>query len=227
MRTIHYSIRLGTVLVPVLLTYCGVALVLHQVIQVHFLITLCIITPAIERLWALLDWMSPVMGEVNRREQKRMLNRIVERQLSRTWRYGSRLVIAAIRTKKRTSLHIIEQNLRDTDIVLRRFAKLVLVLMPETTIEQSSHAFHRLAALLPIQDIVIMDERMFRQAVNTLYSESGARNITARELRLLCRRLLSQKFASITSHEGKDEMPAIYPIFEENAVERRHEAEIY
>src|ERR1700687_1423696 len=112
MRTIHYSLRSTIVLIATALFYLSISVLFHRAIQFPVLIFLLVITLASERLWALLAWMGPVVGKVNKKEQDRAHKHVLEHELARSLRYGSPLVLAARRDKKRTSVHLIEQQLR-------------------------------------------------------------------------------------------------------------------
>jgi hypothetical protein len=225
MRTIHYSIRLFIMLVLISLIYCGGATLFHQAIQTPILVALLFIVPGTERLWALLEWMSPVVGTVNMKEQERTQKRIVEHQLSRSQRYGSQLVIAAMRERKRTSLHLVEKNLRDTDIVLRDSSGCLLVLMPDTTIEHANSAFQRMSSLIPVKDVAVMDEKMLQEIINARsgHISHGGKRIPPGDLRKICTMLLNQRLTGLSPHEHESANPAIYNIFEMGVPKKQYE----
>jgi hypothetical protein len=220
MRTIHYNFRLATVLILVSMLYWGLASLFHQV-QLSELIALLFTAYSSERLFALLKWMGPIIGTVDTREQERTLKRLIEHELSRSSRSGSPLVIAAIREEKRTSSHVIEQNLRNTDIVLRSSAGYLLVLMTDTTLEQASHAFKRLTGLVPIKDIVAMDQRILQIAMASQQNSTNGklRYFTPQELRKMCIEAINAKLATITTSKNEANAPVIYNLFDENPSE--------
>jgi len=211
MRTIHYSIRLALVLVVVALFYLSVTFLFHQVIALPVLLTLLFITFCTERLWALLAWLSPIFGTVDTKEQEHL----VEYELARSQRYRSHLVIAAIRETKRISLHIVAQNFRTTDIVLRSSAGYLLVLMPGITLEQALPALKRVAMVLPIKDVVVADESMLQITAKV---QSEARNILPVEMRKICVQAFDAKLASIKSGENESDEPGIYTLLEPAAI---------
>ncbi len=221
MRTIHYSIRLAIVLIMTSLFYGSVTFLFHQAVQIPALLTLLFIAFCAERLWVLLEWIGPVVGTANLERQERNQKRIVEYLLQCSLRYDSSLVIAAIRGKKRMSLHVVSHLLRKTDIVLRSSAGYLLVLMPFTTIEQAGFAFKRLSTQLPIKDIVVTDVTMLQAVMGSQGTgEDGEmRSATPRELRKFCFLALDAKVASITSSEDETNAPVVYRLFEPEASE--------
>ena len=188
MRTIHYSIRFAIVLVLTLFFYLGVSFLFHQAVQLPALITLLFIALCAERLWVLLEWIGPVVGTMNKKKQEQEQKQIVEYLMECSMRYGSPLVIAAMRCKKRVSLHVVWRFLRKSDIVVRSTAGYLLALMPFTTLEQSTIALKRLTSQLPIKEMVVTD-------VNMLLA-------------------LDVKFAAIKSSREKTDNPVIYTLFE-------------
>lgn len=209
MRTIHYSIRSTLVLFAVSLFYVSISVLFQQAIRLPFLILLLVITLGSERLWALLAWMSPVVGKVDRKEQERTQKRMLEHELSRSLRYGSPLVLAAIREKKRTSLHLIKQRLRSTDVVLRSSAGYLLTLMPNTSIDQARHAFQRLASQLPLQDVVVMDEHMLQGML-----KANTRGMTPQELAQMYTHALDAKLANIAPTCEDNDAPIIHNLID-------------
>ncbi len=165
MRTIHYGICFALVLILVLLLYGCIIFFFHLAVQLPILIMFPFTTLAVERFWTMLRWMSPVIGTVDTKEQERMRTRIIEYELSRALRYGSHLTMAAIREKTRTSSHVVAKNLRNTDIVLRIPSGYLLVLMPDTDLEQAHTVIKRLNKLLSIKDVVLADEIMLQAAI--------------------------------------------------------------
>ncbi len=210
MRTIHYSIRLILVLAIVSLIYLGATSLFHQAVQVPVLLTLLFITLCTERLWKLLAWLSPVMGSVDTKEQER----VVEYELTRSQRYKSPLVVAAIQEKKRISLNLVAQNLRTTDIVLRSSAGNLLLLLPGTTLEQATQPLKRLAMILPIKDIVVADEKMLQNMVQMQrgVSKEDVEKIPPPEFRKACIQALEARCTSIKSSVIESDEPAIYPL---------------
>ncbi len=213
MRTINYNIRLATVLVLVVLLYLGIAGLLHQV-QLAVLAALLVTAYGSDRLFALLKWMGPIIGTVDTKELERTRKRLLEHEISRSLRSGSPLVIAAIREEKRTSSHVVEQNLRSTDIVLRSSGYL-LTLMPDTTLDQAQHAFKRLAGLLPIKDITVMDRAMLQTTVASKHG-SNNRYSTPQELREMCIAAIEKKLATIHTNDHQANGPVIYNLADEN-----------
>lgn len=212
MRTIHYGIRLAIVLIAVALFYLGVSALLHQSIQLPVLLTLLFITFGTERLWALLGWLSPIIGKMGTREQESR----IEYELARSQRYNSHLVVVAIREKTHTPLHIIAQNLRTTDIVLRGTANYLLVLMPGITLEQASLPLQRLMSLLPIKDMVVADEQMLQALVKAHKANLNGKlgHVNAAEFRKITLQAFDAKCAHIKSGENEDAEPTIYHLLE-------------
>jgi hypothetical protein len=217
MRTIHYGIRLTLVLIVVSLFYLSVIALFHQAVQLPVLLTLLFITLCTERLWALLGWLGPIIGNVDTKEQERLL----EYELARSQRYRSPLVIAAIREKKSISLHVVAQNLRTTDTVLRSSAGYLLVLMPGITLEQASLPLKRVSMTLPIKDIVVADEKMLQAIVKAQRANlnSETRNVTPTEIRKICIQAFAAKYASLKSSENETNDPGIYNLLEPAATE--------
>lgn len=211
MRTIHYGIRLILVLIVVALFYLSVTTLLHQAVQLPALLTLLLITLCTERLWALLAWLSPIIGTVDTKEQERL----VEYELARSQRYNSHLVVAVVHEKERTSLHLVAQNLRTTDIVLRSSAGYLLVLMPGITLEQATQPLKRMATILPIKDVIVADEKMLQAAVKVQRADPGeTRNIPPAEFRKICIRAFDAKYASIKANENETDDPRIYNLLD-------------
>jgi hypothetical protein len=217
MRTIHYNIRLATVLILVALSYWGIASLFHQA-QLATLIVLLFTVYGSDRLFALLKWMSPIIGTVDTKEQERTRKRLIEHEISRSSRSGSPLVIAAIREEKRTSSHVIEQNLRNTDIVMRSPDGYMLALMPDTTLEQARNAFQRLAELIPIKDILVMDQHMLQTVIasqkNSINNKQS--NFTPQELRKMCIEAINTKLAVTKTSEHETNLPAIHNLSDES-----------
>jgi hypothetical protein len=223
MRTIHYNIRLALVLVLVSLFYWGFASLFHQA-QLSILVTLLFTAYGTERLFALLQWVGPVIGTVDMREQEQIQKHLIEHELSRSSRSGAPLAIGAIREEKRTSSHVVKQNLRSTDIVLRSQSGYLLVLMPDTTLEQGRSAFKRLTDIVSIRDIVLMDQSMLQMALAKWQGNSKLGYITPQNLRRMCIEAINEKFASITPPENEANGPVIYNLFDENVAESQNES---
>ncbi len=212
MRTIHYSIRLILVLVIVSLIYLSATSLFHQAVQIPVLLTLLFITLCTERLWKLLAWLSPVMGAVDTKEQER----IVEYELTRSQRYNSPLVVAALNEKKRISLNMVAQNLRTTDIILRSSAGYLLILLPGVTLEKATQPLERLAMMLPIKDVVVADEKMLQIMVKTQRGNGKDEigNISPAEFRKTCIQALEARCASIASSANETDEAVIYPLLD-------------
>ena len=207
MRTIHYSIRMALVLIIIALFYLSVTAVFHQTIQIPVVLTLLLI-------WALLAWLSPIIGRVDTKEQ----THLVEDELARSQRYNSHLVVAAIREKKRTPLHIVAQNLRTTDSVLRSPAGYLLVLMPGITLEQAEQPLKRMGTTLSIKDIIVADEKMLQTIVKTQSANLNGdmSNVSAAEFRKICMQAFDAKCASIkaSTHENENDAPDIHSLLD-------------
>ena len=216
MRTIHYSIRFAIVLVLTLFFYLGVSFLFHQAVQLPALITLLFIALCAERLWVLLEWIGPVVGTMNKKKQEQEQKQIVEYLMECSMRYGSPLVIAAMRSKKRVSLHVVWRFLRKSDIVVRSTAGYLLALMPFTTLEQSTIALKRITSRLPIKEMVVTDVNMLQALMDAQRThDNGEVTVnTPRELRRMCFQALDVKFAAIKSSREKTDNPVIYTLFE-------------
>jgi hypothetical protein len=218
-RTIHYGIRLTIVLLLTLAFYLGVGALFHQAVQLSALIALLFAAVGAERLWVFLEWIGPVVGTTNKKKQEQEQKQIVEYLLECSLRYGSPLVIAAIRSKKRLSLHVVWRFFRKSDIVLRRAGGYLLILMPFTALEQASIALKRLAARLPVRDVVVTDVSMLRALVDAqrASNNSEATVITARALRSICFQAFDVKLAHIETSGEQTAGPAIYKLYEAQA----------
>ncbi len=216
MRTIHYGIRFAIVLILSLMFYLGVTFLFHQVVQFTALITLLFIGIGAERLWVLLDWIGPVVGTMNKKKQEQEQKQIVEYLLECSLRYGSPLVIAAMRSRKRISLHIVARFLRKSDIVVRSSAGYLLVLMPFTTLEQAAIPLKRITSRLPIKEVVVSDVEMLKELVAAQRADDNGLESSAasRELRSMCFRALDIRLASIKSSEEVSGGTAVYNLFE-------------
>lgn len=221
MRTIHYGIRYAIVLVTVSLYYLGVTFLFQQAIQLPALITLLFTALCAERLWVLLDWVGPVVGTMNKKKQAQEQKQVLEFLLECSLRYGSPLTIAAMQSKKRVSLHVVSRFLRKSDIVLRSTADYLLLLMPFTTLKQAPFAFKRLAAHLPIKDVVITDVNSLKTLVEVQQTSNNAetRDITPRDLRKICLQALDAKVAEIKASKEKSDVPVIYNLVAPAAAE--------
>jgi hypothetical protein len=219
MRTIHYSIRLTLVLIFVSLFYVSITKLFRQAIQLPTVLTLFFITLCTDRIWTLLAWLSPIMGGVDTKEREHL----IEYELARSYRYNSPLVVAAIYEKKRTSLHIVAQNIRTTDMVSRSSAGYLLVLMPGINLEQASPALKRLTMLLPIGDIVVADVTMLQAIVKGQgANHSETRNVTPTEIRKIFFQALDVKCANIIkTSDNETNDPVIYSLLEAAAVDGR------
>ena len=215
MRAIHYSIRYAIVLIVISLLYLGLAFLFHQTVQIPVVITLLFLVICAERMWILLDWVGPVVGTANKKRQEQDRKQIVEYLLENSLRYNSPLVIGAISSKKRISLHVVAHLLRGSDIVLRSSAGYLLFLMPFTSIEQVPAALKRLARRLPIKSVVVTDASMLQSSVEAqrIRDNGEAIDMTARDLRIMCFQALDEKIATITSSSEMSDVPAIYNLF--------------
>ena len=216
MRTIHYGIRFAIVLVLTLLFYLGVTFLFHQAVQLPAVITLLFIAVGAERLWVLLEWIGPVVGTMNKKKQEQEQKQIIEYMMECSMRYSSPLVIAAMRGKKRVSLHVVWRFLRKSDIVVRSTAGYLLALMPFTTLEQSTIALKRLTSQLPIKEMVVTDVNMLQALMDAQKTHDNGEVAvnTSRELRRMCFRAFDVKFAGIKSSREKTDNPVIYNLFE-------------
>lgn len=215
MRAIHYSIRYIVVLITISLLYLGLAFLFHQTVQIPVILTLLCLVVCAERMWVLLDWVGPVVGTANKKRQEQDRKLIVEYLLENSLRYNSPLVIGAIASKKRISLHVVEHLLRRSDIVLRSSTGYLLFLMPFTSIEQVPAALKRLARRLPIKGVVVTDASMLQSLVEAqrIRDNGEAIDITTRDLRLVCFQALNEKIAAISSSHELSDVPAIYHLF--------------
>lgn len=216
MRSIHYSIRFAIVLVLTLFFYLGVSFLFHQAVQLPALITLLFLAPCAERLWVLLEWIGPVVGTMNKKKQEQEQKQTVEYLMECSVRYGSPLVIAAMRSKKRVSLHVVWRFLRKSDIVLRSTAGYLLALMPFTTLEQSTIPLKRITSQLPIKEMVVTDINMLQALMDVQRTNvNGELTVnTPRELRRMCFQAFDLKFAAIKSNGEKTDNPVIYNLFD-------------
>jgi hypothetical protein len=222
MRAIHYSIRYAIVLIMISLIYLGLAFLFHQTVQLPVMITLLFTALCAERMWILLDWIGPVVGTMSRKKQEQDRKLIIEYLLENSLRYGSPLVIAAICSKKRMSVHVVAHYLRRSDVVLRSSAGYLLVLMPFTSLEQSSVALRRLAKQrLPIKGVVVTDVPMLQNLAGAqrTHDHGEAPDITVRDLRNICLRALDEKVAAIKSSSAKTDVPAIYSLIKTDTSE--------
>ena len=153
---------------------------------------------------------------MNKKKREQEQKQIVEYLLECSLRYGSPLVIAAIRGKKRVSRHVVSRFLRRSDIVVRTTADYLLALMPFTTLEQASIPLKRLTSRLPLKEVVLADVNMLQALLGTQgsYGNSEANVTASRELRRMCFQAFDGRFASIKSSEEKSGVPAIYNLFE-------------
>ncbi|MHB8600997.1 MAG: hypothetical protein ACYDER_29860 [Ktedonobacteraceae bacterium] len=215
MRAIHYSIRYAIVLIISSLLYLSLAYLFHQTVQIPVIITLLFLVICAERMWILLDWIGPVVGTANKKRQEQDRKQIVEYLLENSLRYHSPLVIGAISSKKRISLHVVEHLLRGSDIVLRSSTGYLLFLMPFTSIEQVPAALKRLARRLPIKGVVVTDASMLQSLVEAqrIRDNGEAIDVTARDLRLVCFQALNEKIAAISASSALSDVPAIYNLF--------------
>jgi hypothetical protein len=222
-RTIHYSIRFAIVLVLTLLFYLGVTLLFYQAVQLPALLTLLFIAVGTERLWVLLEWIGPVVGTMNQKKQEQEQKQIIEYMMECSLRYGSPLVIVAMRGKKRVSLHVVARSFRKSDIVLRSTAGYLLVLMPFTTFEHASIPLKRLTSQLPIKEVVVTDVSMLQTFMEAQGTHGNAEAIVnvSRELRKMCFKAFDIKFADIKARKEKTDSPAIYNLFEPGTSEAR------
>ncbi len=221
MRTIHYGIRYAVVLIISSLLYVSLAFLFRQTVQLPVIITLLLLVICAERMWILLDWVGPVVGTANKKKQEQDRKLIVEYLLENSVRYNSPLVIGAISSKKRISLHVVEHLLRRSDIVLRSSAGYLMFLMPFTSLEQAPVAMNRLARRLPIKGVVVADVSMLRSLAEMQRTEANgeATGTTARDLRKICMQALDEKIASITSSGAMPDAPAMYSLFTPDAEE--------
>ncbi len=219
MRTIHYGIRFALVLVVALLFYLGLALLFRQAVQPPALIMLLFITFVTERMWVLLEWVGPVIGTMNKKQREQEQKQVVEYLLECSLRYDTPLVIAAIHGKKRVSRHVLSRFLRKSDIVVRTTAGYLLAVMPFTTLEQALVPLKRIAARLPVKEVVVSDVNMLQALLEMLGTrdDDGAYktdDATSRELRSVCFRAFDARLATIKSSAVKGGIPAIYQLYE-------------
>ena len=216
MRTIHYSIRFAIVLALTLAFYLAIAFLLHQAVQLSALVALLCAAVGTERLWVFLEWIGPVIGTMNKKKQEQEHNQTVEYLLDCSLRYASPLVIAAIRSKKRLSLHVVARLFRKPDIVLRHAPGYLLILMPFTTLEQASVPLKRLITLLPVKHIVQADVSMLQLLVEMqrVHSHSEETIATSHDLRSMCFQAFDAKFANIKPGNEQSGGPAIYNLYE-------------
>lgn len=221
MRAIHYSVRYAVVFIISSLLYVGLAFLFRQTVQIPVIITLLALVICAERMWILLDWVGPVVGTANKRKQEQDRKLIVEYLLENSLRYKSPLVIGAISSKKRISLHVVEHLLRRSDIVLRSSAGYLLFLMPFTTIEQVPAALKRLARRLPIKGVVVTDASMLQVLVEAQSAPDNGEtiDITARNLRRICFQALDEKMTAISSSGEMSDVPAMYTLFTSDKAE--------
>jgi hypothetical protein len=222
LRAIHYSIRYAIVLIVISLFYVSAAFLFHQTVQLPVIITLPLIVISAERMWVLLDWIGPVVGTMNRKKQERERKQIIEYLLENSLRYGSPLVIAAICSKKRMSLHVAARLLRKSDIVLRSSAGYLLVLMPFTSFEQASVPLKRLITRrLPISGVLMTDVLMLQDLVEEQNTNDNGEAIgaTVQELRRICLRTFDEKVEAIKSSNVKADVPPIFSLFKSGVSE--------
>jgi hypothetical protein len=215
-RTIQYCIRLAIVLILTLAFYLGAALLFHQAVQLPALITLLIVGIGAERLWTLLEWIGPVVGTMNKKKQEQERNQAIDFLLDCSLRYNSPLVIAAIHSKKRLLLHVVQRYLRKSDIVLRSAPGYLLILMPYTDLDQAAIPLNRIARQLPIKDIVQADVNMLQALVEKLRTHTGrdASSITTRDLRNMCLQAFDVMLANIKSSKAQHERLVIHNLYE-------------
>ncbi len=206
MRTIHYSLRLLIVVLCVQLLYLGTATLFHQSLQVPVSVTLLLATVGIERLWALLDWMGPVVGVVDRSKLERDLHNGLEREIARSMRYNSSMAIMALRESKRTSLHVVAQYLRSSDAIFRSRDGYLIVIMPETTRAQARLVVDRLTKYLPIQAATLLDEKEIRIALKNTTTPQKNEKEASRELIQAYLRCLKTEL-STAEKEGQQTLP--------------------
>jgi hypothetical protein len=156
---------------------------------------------------------------MNKKKQEQEQKQIVDYLLECSMRYGSPLVIAAMRSKKRVSLHVVWRFLRKSDIVVRSTAGYLLALMPFTTLEQSTIALKRITSQLPIKEMIVTDVNMLEALMDAQRTHDNAEVTvnTPRDLRRMCFRALDVKFAGIKSSREKIDNPVIYNLFEPGA----------
>lgn len=228
MRTIHYSIRFLIIFLLAALVYVGASVLFRQPIQIPMLIALLVLSIAAERMSALLEWVGPVVGTVNKKEQEQEQNRNVEYMIGNALRYHSPLVIAAVRGKKRLLLHVIARILRKSDLVFRNSPEILLILMPFTTLEQAPAAFQRLTERgVQLRDIVLTDVDMLQSLMELQKIDENDRAITTtpQELRKICLQALQIKMASVNTVNHSGSAPVIYPLFDAKAMETERERE--
>lgn len=215
MRTIQYSIRLAIVLVLTLAIYLGTALLFHQAVQLSALIALLVTGIGAERLWTLLEWIGPVVGTINKQKQQQERNQAIDFLLDCSLRYNSPLVIAAIHSKKRFLLHVVQRYLRKSDIVLRSAPGYLLILMPYTDLDQAAIPLNRIARRLPIKHIVQADVNMLQALVEKQRTQanSNATNITTRDLRNICLRAFDVMLTNLKASKEQNEKPAIHNLY--------------
>jgi hypothetical protein len=98
----------------------------------------------------------------------------------------------------------------------------LLVLMPDTNLEQAHTVVKRLNKLLTIKDVVLADEVMLQAAITTQKNslKREKKGITAEEFRGVCIRAFDTMLAGIKSAENETDTdtPTIYTLFEPETV---------
>lgn len=137
-----------------------VGLLAHQTPNIGVAVTLGLLALLIEGLWLFLRWMSPFRGVFGAPDRELSLWRVLERELSRSMRYGSPMVAVGMRLRHRVPASDVESLLRFSDIVTFGRANFVVIIMTETRIEQAETVIQRFVSRLPVQAIVMADTQV-------------------------------------------------------------------
>ncbi|HKD74597.1 MAG TPA: hypothetical protein VKB76_03850, partial [Ktedonobacterales bacterium] len=112
------GLRLTLALLLVAGCYLGLAALLRQPVAVPYLIGTLALGVALERLWLLVRWLSPLRGTFGDPDQEVALVRAVERELSRSLRYKAPLVVVAFHGRRNLTRQAVSSMVRFSDIVI-------------------------------------------------------------------------------------------------------------
>ncbi len=168
------GLRTALALVLVAGGYLGLATLLHQPIATPYLVGSLLLGLAVERLWLLVRWLSPLRGTFGDPDQEVALVRAVERELSRSLRYKAPLVVVAFHGRRKLTRQAVAAMLRFSDIVICGRNNHIVVLMTETTIEKVRATVLRMIERLPVRGAAIADEHVITPA--TSLAGFGARH---------------------------------------------------